>query len=155
MIHRYVRRPARHLPEGLAHKIDDSAAWAWVGVGLLCGCAALAALLTLFLVPLYAGSMIVPVAVAMALVTNVALPRLARALTATTVAAVLPFVSWLAVVVVIGVTPRPEGDVVLPGGHGALPWVSYGVLLGGALAGTVTVVLSGSRRPARTEHLGR
>jgi hypothetical protein len=29
-----------------------------------------------------------------------------------------------------------------------LPWVSYGVLLGGALAGTLTVVLSGARRRA-------
>jgi hypothetical protein len=140
---------------GYGRRIEDSTAWAWVGVALLCACAMLAALLALFLVPLYAGSVLVPVAVVVALASNVALPRLARALVATTAAAALPFVAWLAVVVVVGVLPRPEGDVVLPGGHGALPWVSYGVLLGGALAGTLTVVLSGARRARRVDRLNR
>jgi hypothetical protein len=46
------------------------------------------------------------------------------------------------------VFPRPEGDVVLPAGNG-LQWVSYGVLLGGAVAGAVTVVRSGARPPAQ------
>ena len=136
-------------------RLEDSTGWAWAGVALLCACAVLAALLALFLVPLYAGSVVVPVAVVVALASNVALPRLARALVETTVATVLPFLSWLLVVIVIGVMPRPEGDVVLPGGRGALPWVSYGVLLGGALAGTLTVALSGARRPARIDQLSR
>ena len=136
-------------------RLEDSTGWAWAGVALLCACAVLAALLALFLVPLYAGSVIVPVAVVVALASNVALPRLARALVETTVAMVLPFLSWLLVVIVIGVMPRPEGDVVLPGGRGALQWVSYGVLLGGALAGTLTVALSGARRPARIDQLSR
>jgi hypothetical protein len=122
--------------------IDDSTAWAWIGVAVLCGCAMLAAVLALFLVPVYAGTVVVPVAVAAALATNIVLPRLARALIPTTGAAMLPFASWLIVVIAVGTFPRPEGDVVLPGGGGALQWVSYGVLLGGALAGTVTVVLS-------------
>lgn len=136
-------------------RIDDSSAWAWVGVALLCGCAVLSGLLALFLVPLYAGSVLVPVAVVVAVASNVALPRLARALMPTTVATVLPFVFWLLAVIVVGVVPRPEGDVVLPGGSGALQWVSYGVLLGGALAGTVTVVMSGGRRPDQIEELSR
>jgi hypothetical protein len=89
---------------------------------------------------------LVPVAVLVALASNVALPSLARTLVARTSAAALPFVSWLVVVIVVGTIPRPEGDVVLPGGHGALPWVSYGVLLGGVLAGALTVALSGRRR---------
>jgi hypothetical protein len=126
----------------LARAIDDRTAWAWVGVAVLCGCALLAALLALFLVPVYAGTVVVPVAVAVALATNIVLPRMARALVPTTGAAMLPFASWLIVVIAVGTFPRPEGDVVLPGGGGALQWVSYGVLLGGALAGTVTVVLS-------------
>ncbi|PZS32828.1 MAG: hypothetical protein DLM59_07370 [Pseudonocardiales bacterium] len=136
-------------------RIDDSAGWAWVGVALLCGCSMLAALLALFLVPLYSGSVLVPVAVALAIASNIALPRLARALMETTLATVLPFLSWLLAVIVVGVLPRPEGDVVLPGGKGALHWVSYGVLLGGAIAGTVTVVLSGARRPPPIEDLSR
>jgi hypothetical protein len=129
-------------------RLDDSPAWAWLGVALLCGCAVLAGILELFLVPLYAGSVLVPVAVVAAVAFNVALPRLARMLVPTTAATVLPFVFWLVAVIVVGVLPRPEGDVVLPGG-GALQLVSYGVLLGGALAGTVTVALSGVKRPAR------
>jgi len=136
-------------------RIDDSAGWAWVGVALLCCCAVLAAVLAVFLVPLYAGSVLVPVAVPIAVATNVVLPRLARALIQTPPATLAPFLSWLLAVIVVGVLPRPEGDVVLPGGQGALQWVSYGVLLGGALTGTVTVVLSGARRPARLDQLRR
>jgi hypothetical protein len=136
-------------------RLADSRVWSWVGVALLCGCAVLSGLLALFLVPLYAGSVLVPVAVVVALASNVALPRLARTLVETTAATVLPFVFWLLTVIIVGVLPRPEGDVVLPGGGGGLQWVSYGVLLGGALAGTVTVATSGARRPARVDELSR
>jgi hypothetical protein len=136
-------------------RLDDSRAWGWVGVALLCGCAVLSGLLALFLVPLYAGSVLVPVAVVVAVASNVALPRLARTLVETTAATVLPFVFWLLAVIIVGVLPRPEGDVVLPGGGGGLQWVSYGVLLGGALAGTVTVAMSGVRRPAQVDELSR
>ena len=135
-------------------RLDDSPVWAWLGVALLCGCAVLSGILSLFLVPLYAGSVLVPVAVVVAVVSNVALPRLARTLVETTAATVLPFLFWLLAVIVVGVLPRPEGDVVLPGG-GALQLVSYGVLLGGALAGTVTVVMSGGRRPNPVDKLSR
>lgn len=131
---------------------DDSTGWAWAGVALLCCCAALAALLALFLVPLYAGSVIVPVAVLVALATTILLPRLAYVLVESTLAMALPFLSWLVVVIAVGVVPRPEGDVVLPAGGGP-EWVSYGVLLGGALAGTVTVVLSNTRRPVKIDKL--
>jgi hypothetical protein len=134
---------------------DDSPAWAWLGVALLCGCAVLAGILELFLVPLYAGSVLVPVAVVVAVASNIALPRLARMLVETTTATVLPFVFWLLAVIVVGVLPRPEGDVVLPGGGGGLQWVSYGVLLGGALAGTMTVAMSGARRAVQTDQLSR
>lgn len=129
----------------------DSLGCAWAGVALLCGCAVLSGILALFLVPLYAGSVLVPVAVVVAVTSNVALPRLARTLVETTTAAVLPFACWLVTVVVVGVLPRPEGDVVLPGGGGALQWASYGVLLGGALAGTFTVSLSGPGRSVRLD----
>jgi hypothetical protein len=114
----------------------------WSGVAVLCLCAALAGVLELLLVPLYAGSVIVPISVLGAVGSNIALPRLARTLVDSTVASVVPFLAWLGVVIVLGMVPRPEGDVILPGGGGAVEWVGYGVLLGGALAGTVTVVLS-------------
>lgn len=130
-------------------QIDDSRALAWAGVVLLGGCAVLTGVLSLFLVPLYAGSVLVPVAVVVAVATNVVLPRLARSLVEATTATALPFACWLLTVIVVGVLPRPEGDVVLPGGK--LQWVSYGVLLGGAIAGTFTVILAGARRPARVD----
>ena len=138
------------------NRLDDDPGWAWLGVAVLCGCAVLSGVLELFLVPLYVGSVLIPVAVVLAVASNVALPRLACTLVATTTATVLPFAFWLLAVIVVGVLPRPEGDVVLPGGGGALQWVSYGVLLGGALAGTMTVALSGTRRPrAQTGGLSR
>jgi hypothetical protein len=112
----------------------------WSGVVVFCLCAALGGVLELLLVPLYAGSVIVPISVLGAVFFNIALPKLARSLVDSTLASVLPFLSWLAVVIVLGMLPRPEGDVILPGGGGAAEWVAYGVLLGGALAGTVTVV---------------
>ncbi len=112
----------------------------WSGVLLFCLCAALAAILEVLLVPLYAGSVIVPVSVLGAVLFNIALPRLARSLVDTTLASLLPFLTWLVVVIVLGGLPRPEGDVILPGGGGAAQWVGYGVLLGGALTGTVTIV---------------
>jgi hypothetical protein len=114
--------------------------WSWAGVALLAACGALAGLLESLLVPLYWGSVIFPIAVVLAVVSNVVLPRLARALVPTTGAALAPFLGWLIVVVAFGVVSRPEGDVILPGAPGSLEFVTYGLLLGGALAGTVTVV---------------
>lgn len=113
----------------------------WVGVVCVCGSAMLAALIELFLVPLYAGSVLVPITVLIAVASNVLLPRLGKALVPTTAAAVLPFVSWLIVVVAVGWFARPEGDVVLPGGSGA-EWVGLAMTFGGALAGTATVVMT-------------
>lgn len=135
-------------------RLEDGAGWAWLGVAVLCGCAALAALLTLFLVPIYAGSVVIPVAVVLALASNIALPRLARSLVSSTAGATLPFATWMLVVLVVGVMARPEGDVVLPGG-GAVQWVAYGVLLGGFAAGMVTISITGTKRRPSREQLSR
>lgn len=118
------------------------AALGWFGVVAVALCGAAAALLEVLLVPLYAGSVVAPVAVVLALASNLVLPRMARRIVSTTLAAVLPFLAWLAVIVFFGVLTRPEGDVILPGGSGALTYVGYGVMLGGALAGTISVVTS-------------
>ena len=109
-----------------------------LGLVLLCAAAVLAGLLEALLVPLYAGSTPAPIAVAVAVASNIVFPRLGYRIVARPLAAIAPFVCWLIVVFGFGVLARPEGDVILPGG--SLQWVSYGVLLGGALAGTLSVV---------------
>lgn len=112
------------------------------GVALVMASAALSALIEALLVPLYAGRVVFPIAVVLAVAGNIALPRLARQLVPTTLATVLPLLAWLAVMVGFGVYGRPEGDVILPGGPTGAEWVTYGVLLGGAVAGTFTVVMT-------------
>lgn len=115
-------------------------AWDRLGVVLVTLCGALAALFAVLLVPLYVGSSVLPIAVALALVSNVVLPRMAHTLVPRTLSALAPFAAWLVVVLGFGAVARPEGDVILPGAPRSVEWVTYGVLLGGALAGTATVV---------------
>jgi hypothetical protein len=114
----------------------------WLAVLLCTAAAILAGLLTSFFIPLYAGSAIVPVAPLAAIASNVVLPWLGRQAVGRAAGAALPFLGWLVTVIGLSSGVRPEGDVVFPGGGGALPWVSYGVILGGGLAGAVTLVLS-------------
>ena len=121
--------------------------WATVvGLGFVCASAILAGALELMLVPLYSGSALVPVTVLFAIAGNIVLPLLGRSLAATTGAALAPFAAWLLVVVVIGLFPRSEGDVILPGG-GSVQWVGYGVVLGGVAAGVATVAMVSGRPP--------
>ena len=120
-----------------------------LGLVLLCVGAALAGLLAALLVPLYSGSTPAPFAVVLAVASNIAFPLLGYRIVARPIAAIAPFVCWLVVVFGFGVTARPEGDVILPGG--SLQWVSYGVLLGGALAGTLSVVFAIPPRRRRSE----
>lgn len=112
---------------------------AWVGVAVIAAGAALAALVEALLVPLYAGTVIVPVAAVLALAGNLAFPRLARALVPTTFASVIPLLAWLAVMFVL-MSSRPEGDVVFPGKPGAVVAVFYATVFGGVLAGIVGVM---------------
>lgn len=111
------------------------------GVLLLCGCAVLAGVLEVLFVPLHAGRALVPVSVLFAVLGNVAFPRLARNLIDSTGAILAPFLVWLLAVLILAMTPRPEGDVLVSGAGGE-QWVFYGVLLGGSIVGTVSVVLS-------------
>lgn len=122
---------------------DDPGVLGWVGVALVTASAAVAAWLEALLVPLYFGrtATVVPVAVVFALASNWYLPRLARSLVPRTVAAVLPFLAWLAVIFLLAAGARPEGDVILPGG-GAVEYVGYGVMFGGALVGVLSIVFS-------------
>jgi len=126
----------------MSDESDDDAGIGWAAVAVLTGCGALSALVESLLVPLYVGRVLVPIAVVLALLLNGALPRLARSAVDRTSAAVAPFAGWLLVVIVLSGFPRPEGDVIYPGGGGYVQWVSYGVLLGGTLAGTLSIVFS-------------
>lgn len=114
----------------------------WVtGVALLVLtlASALSGLIESMLIPLYAGSVLVPVAPVLAVLGNIAFAILGRRLDAGTPGAVVPFALWMLVVLVLSSWPRPEGDVIYPGGAG-LDWVSYGVVLGGGVAGVATII---------------
>jgi hypothetical protein len=135
----------------------QAGAWDWLAVAVVAACAVLAALIESLLVPLYAGSVLVPLAPVLAVVTNILLPLLARFAVPRTGAAAAPFAAWLVVVVVLANFPRPEGDVIYPGGH-VLQWCSYGTLLGGTAAGAVTLVLislQGDAARARARRITR
>ena len=113
----------------------------WVGVAVVALAGALAALLEAFLVPLYAGSVIVPVSVLLAVAGNAALPRMARALVPRTGASLAPVVTWLLVMLGL-MMGRPEGDVAFPGAPTSAELTFYGTLFGGVLAGLASVALS-------------
>lgn len=120
--------------------IPPVTAWERVAFVLVTLSGALTGMLEALLVPLYAGATILPLAIVLAVVSNLALPRLARALVPRTAAALAPFVAWLIVMIGFGTIGRPEGDVILPGAPQSVAAVTYGVLIAGTLAGTVTVV---------------
>ncbi len=111
---------------------------AWLTIAVLVACGLLTGLLESMLVPLYSGSNPAPVAPVLAVVTNVALPWLARRVADRLVPVALPFVAWLVTVLALGFVTRPEGDVILPGG--TIQWVAFATIIGGTLAGTITVV---------------
>jgi hypothetical protein len=111
-----------------------------IGIVLLCGCGVLSALVELALIPLYAGTVPVGLAAVLAIVGNIALVLLGRELVSAGGLRIAPFAAWLLTIVVIALFPRPEGDNLAPGG--GLTWVTYGVLFGGALAGTLTAVFT-------------
>lgn len=114
-------------------------ALAVVGIVAVCLVAVLAAWLELLLVPLRVGTVMAPVSVLCAVVGNVALPRAGRVFAAHTGVLVAPFLCWLVPVIVLAMTSRPEGDVLIPAGGGD-QWVFYAMLLLGGAAGVVTVV---------------
>lgn len=121
-----------------------------LGIVLCALCAVLAAALTVLLTPLYWGGAIIPLSIVLAVAANVGLPLLVRLLGGAPLASAVPFVLWLITVLVLGMS-RPEGDVLLPAGNGAQPWVTYGMLAAGTLAGGVTVLAQTmSRPPARS-----
>ena len=116
--------------------------------------AVLAAIVKALLTPLYWGQVLVPLAVVVAIATNIALPILVRQLGMSPIGSALPYLLWLLTVIVLA-SSRPEGDVLLPGGTAAQQAVTYGMLGGGALAGGITVARQLMPRPPSAAATGR
>ncbi len=117
------------------------------GVVLFMIVAALAALLAVMFVPVRLGTIVFPVSVVFAALTNVVLPTMSRRLVDSLAAGIAPVVAWFVTVFLLA-QARPEGDVLLPG-KGALSYVAYAVMIVGALAGGITVFRTESRRTNR------
>ena len=96
-----------------------------------------------FLVPLRIGTVPLPVSVLLAVAGNIALPRLAGRWTGSVLAAAVPPVLWLVVVVVLSL-PRAEGDLIVPGTVTGLVF-----LLAGSVAGAfgAALTVTGRRNP--------
>lgn len=125
---------SRASPEARAAGIPDAVLFA-----LLLADGAAIGLLSVFFLPLHAGSAPVPVMVLVAAVANVAMVALAGRLTDRTAVAGLPLIGWIAVFLLAGVGGPGGGNVVLPGdwrsllllflgGVPALLWLGNGAL---------------------------
>lgn len=119
----------------------------WLELVLVVLAALLLAVVECFLVPLRIGSVPMPVSVPLALAGNVVLARLAARVSGRPVAAILPPLLWLGIVLVLA-GKRAEGDLVVPGTVTGLVF-----LLGGTVAGAYGATSAFGRysatRPAR------
>jgi hypothetical protein len=107
-------------------------------VAVVTACAVVLAFFAALLVPLRAGTVIVPVAVPLAAATTWSASAVLRRAGLPQAACLPPLAGWFAAIVAVG-AQRSEGDVLLPGG--TLSWVSYGVMFGGAVAGVIGIAL--------------
>jgi hypothetical protein len=109
-----------------------------VGWGLVTALVSLwLTLAEVFWLPLRAGGVPVPVSILVAVTANLLLPPTALRLSRSRVVAVLPAGVWL-VVVIGGMSRRPEGDLVITGG-GPTGTVNLAFLLVGALAAALAL----------------
>jgi hypothetical protein len=110
------------------------------GIAIYAIAGVLTAVFEVLLVPLRHGATLVPIAVPLAIATNVALPLLCRQLTRTPLA-ITPVVTWVITAFVLA-SSRPEGDVLLPAADGGVQWVGYAMLFGAPLAGLITIAVT-------------
>lgn len=118
--------------------------------------AAWLAVVEVFWLPLRVAGVLAPVSVGAAVVGNLLLVGLALRLSGSRLVAMLPALTWAAVVVA-AMQRRPEGDLVLTG-QGALGTVNLAFLLLGVTAAAVAVGRALAARPAdrpqvRARHL--
>lgn len=123
----------------------------WGLVVLLCVSAALSAGLEVLFIPLYVGSVLVPVVVLAAIVVNIVLPGWGYRAVSSLGGGLAPLLCWLVLVLVLTLYPRAEGDVLVLGGGGQV-WTFYGVVLLGSAAGFTTIArqsAAAAPRPGR------
>jgi len=108
-----------------------------LAVIVVTACAGMLAFWTALLVPLRLGTVLVPVSIVLAIATTAAAPIALRYAGLPLAARMPPLIVWFIVIVALG-AGRPEGDRPLPAGD--LAWVSYGVMLGGAVAGAIALL---------------
>jgi membrane-bound metal-dependent hydrolase YbcI (DUF457 family) len=114
-----------------------------VGYLLFALAGAMTAAIEVLLVPSRIGQTLIPLAPALAVLSNMVLPMISRGLGDSMLSAVPPVAGWLVTTFVLaGATP--EGDVLLPAGDAA--YISYSLLGFGTLAGMVTVWRSNQPR---------
>ncbi|MCU1689343.1 MAG: hypothetical protein JWN61_110 [Pseudonocardiales bacterium] len=126
-------------------RLDRAAAVALVVV--VVGCAVMLAFFAALLVPLRAGTVLIPIAIPIALGAVWFAPKVLELGGIPYVARFLPWVAWLATTYLLG-AGSSEGDRLLPAG-GGLSTISYVVLLGGAVLGPVAVMLPELRVKSR------
>jgi hypothetical protein len=119
----------------------------WGLVALLTALAIGSGAFEVLLVPLYAGSWLVPISVLLGVVGNIVLPRSGFALVRVPSGALAPVLGWLVAVLVPIIIARPEGDIHVAGGGGQ-QWVLYALLVFGGLAGFTTFVRSSAAAPS-------
>lgn len=138
------RRPREQ--QGEPASAVDRAATAGVVI-VITLCAVLLSFFAALLVPLRIGTVLIPIAIPLALATVWFAPRVLEQGGAPLFARFLPYIAWLITTYALG-AGSSEGDRLLPAG-GGLSAVSYAVLLGGAMLGPVAVMLPELRVKSR------
>ncbi|MGH3656382.1 MAG: hypothetical protein ACRDUA_06965 [Micromonosporaceae bacterium] len=118
---------------------------------LVCWLAVVSAVVEAFLVPLRVGSTRVPVALLLAVVCNLVLPRLAHWLTRSRLVTMLPAVTWFLVILIFA-GGTSEGDIVLAGND----WVGMVLLLAGSASAAAGAYFALLRvKPSRLRGIAR
>jgi hypothetical protein len=114
------------------------------GVVVWCLVAGLSAVLEVLLIPVYIGRFIFPIAVVIALVANIAIPRLAHQVLDSGWAVLLPMVVWVLTVIWLAFFNTSHGSVLVPGA-GDDEYVGLAIFFGGTLAAAIGVLYENSR----------
>lgn len=105
-----------------------------VMIGLLTLYAVVFAVLEVLYLPVYIGSVAVPLGALGAALTNAALSRAAGWFTARTSIAAVPLLGWLTTVLILA-SGGPGGDILVPGNWRALLLLGLGLLPAGVVLG--------------------
>lgn len=109
-----------------------------VGLAGIVVIAALGAAVSVLLTPARVGNTLVPFAVVVSVLLNIALPMLTFRMTRSRAVAALPVMVFFVVGWAMSISP--DGDVLLAGGSDSQTAISYATLLLAVLAGAVTSV---------------